>query len=97
MRLVWTWPAARDLDSIGDYISQENPRAAERVVNRIRDAAANLADFPLLGREGRVVDTRELVISSTPFILVYRAREDRVEILAVFHSARCWPASFDMP
>ena len=27
MSIVWTRPAARDLELIGDYIARENPRA----------------------------------------------------------------------
>ena len=96
MRLVWTRPAARDLEFDRRLHFPGKSTAAERAVNRISDAAANLADFPRLGRQGRVADTRELVISSTPFIVVYRIRKDRVEILAVYHSARRWPESFDV-
>ncbi len=93
-KVVWTRPAARDLEEIGDYIARDNPPAADRVVKRIRTRAQQLAAHPLLGRPGRVVETRELVVSSTPFIVVYRAAEERVEILAVFHAARRWPTSF---
>ncbi len=94
MIVAWTRPAARDLELIGDYIARENPRAADRVVRRIRDRARDLTDYPLLGRTGRVENTRELVVPATPFIVVYRVDDDRVEILAVFHSARRWPDSF---
>ncbi len=94
MSVVWTRPAARDLELIGDYIARENPRAADRTVRRIRDRTTDLADYPLLGRIGRVENTRELVVPSTPFVVVYWVDDDRVEILAVFHSARRWPDSF---
>jgi toxin ParE1/3/4 len=49
---------------------------------------------PYLGRPGRVANTRELVVTSTPFIVAYRVVSDRIEILAVFHGARRWPDSF---
>ncbi len=94
MNVVWTRPAARDLELIGDYIARENPRAADRIVRRIRDRTRDLADYPLLGRTGRVENTRELVVPTTPFIVVYRVNDDSVEILAVFHGARRWPESF---
>jgi toxin ParE1/3/4 len=94
MRVDGTRPAARDLESIGDYIARENPRAADRIVRRIRDRARDLVDYPLLGRTGHVANTRELVVPTTPFIVVYRVGEDRVEILTVFHGARRWPDSF---
>jgi toxin ParE1/3/4 len=94
MRVVWTRPAARDLELIGDHIAGENARAADRIVRRIRDRTRDLADYPLLGRIGRVENTRELVVPSTPFIVVYRISDDSVEILAVFHGARRWPDAF---
>jgi toxin ParE1/3/4 len=94
MSVVWTRPAARDLELIGDYIARENPRAADRIVRRIRDRTMDLADYPFLGRTGRIESTRELVVPATPFIVAYRVGDDHVEILAVFHSARRWPDSF---
>src|SRR3954471_13782777 len=93
-QVIWTRPAARDLEAIGDYIARDNRRAGDRVVRRIQTRSSDLAAHPLLGRAGRVADTRELVVPTTPFIVVYRAREERVEILAVFHGARRWPQSF---
>ncbi|MGH7065017.1 MAG: type II toxin-antitoxin system RelE/ParE family toxin [Stellaceae bacterium] len=94
MRVVWTAPAARDLESIGDYIARQNSGAARRTVQRIDARTRTLAGASYLGRPGRVADTRELVITSTPFIVAYRIIGDRVEILAVFHGARIWPDTF---
>ena len=36
-------------------------------------------------------DTRELVVPSTPYIVVYRVQEEYVEILRVIHGSRKWP------
>jgi toxin ParE1/3/4 len=94
MMVVWTRPALRDLEAIGDYIARDNRRAADRVVNRIRDRTRELTNYPLLGRAGRVAGTRELVIPNTRFIVVYRVGDNRIEILAAFHAARRWPDSF---
>lgn len=94
MRVVWTRPAVRDLEAIGDHISRENRRAADRVIRRIHDRTRDLANFPFLGRTGRVSGTRELVVPTTPFVVVYRTGEVQVEVLAVFHAARRWPVSF---
>ena len=96
MRVRWTTPALRDLDIIGDHIERENSAAvAARIVTAILDHADNLAAFPHVGRAGRIPDTRELVVVDTPFIVPYRVRDDALEILAVFHSARQWPETFD--
>ena len=50
-----------------------------------------LAVYPSLGRVGRVRGTRELVVSGTPFVVVYRVRLDIVQVLRVLHHARKWP------
>ena len=44
-----------------------------------------------MGRPGRVPKTRELVVSGTPYLVIYRVKNDRLEVLRVFHGARQWP------
>lgn len=95
MRLRWTAPALRDLETIGDYIARDNPAAAAIAMTRILDQAELLTSHPHAGRAGRVPGTRELVVRDTPFILPYRVREELVEVLAVFHGARQWPENFN--
>lgn len=91
MRVVWTPAALSDLDEIQDYIAQDSPVAAYRVVLELTTRTrTNLSDFPLMGRVGRASGTRELVFPDLPYIVAYRLT-DRVEVLAVVHSARDWP------
>ncbi len=92
MRLVWTRRYLRELDAIGDYIAERNPRAAVKVVRAIHQTTARLlSDNPHLGRSGEIEGTRELVISGLPYIVAYRVTEQQVEILFVKHAAREWP------
>ncbi len=95
MNIVWTCPAARDLEAIQDYIARDNPAAARRLATLIRRHIQQLSDYPQTGRLGRLDGTRELVISNTPYLIPYRVKDDRVEILAVYHGARRWPERFD--
>lgn len=44
-----------------------------------------------MGRPGRKQGTRELVISRTPFIVVYRLKAKRIELLRVLHGSQQWP------
>ncbi len=53
-----------------------------------------LARTPLVGRPGRVGNTRELVMTKLPFIVAYQVTPSTVEILAVIHTARLWPETF---
>jgi toxin ParE1/3/4 len=64
------------------------------VAQHIREAVAILRDYPAAGRPGRVPNTRELTITSTPYILPYRVRGEMVEILRVLHGARKGPKEF---
>ena len=94
MRVRWLRTALANLDAEAEYIAEDNPAAAARVVQRILRAVDHLKYNPAMGRAGRVPGTRELVVAETPYILPYRVREDAIEILRVFHAARKWPARF---
>lgn len=95
MRLRWTRLADRDLEEIAQYVGQDNPAAAARVVLELIDQAETLLpEYPAIGRAGRVLGTRELVIGQLPYIIAYRVRGQDVEILRVLHSARAWPEDF---
>ena len=91
MRIRWLRAALRNLQQEAEYIAQEDPAAALRVVGRIGDAVHNLEDHPSMGRAGRVPGTRELVVSGTPYIVPYRVHGQEVEILRALHAARKWP------
>ena len=46
--------------------------------------------YPEIGRKGRVKGTRELVISQTPLIVIYRIKPKtkHIEILRILHHAQ---------
>jgi addiction module RelE/StbE family toxin len=94
LRVRWTRRATAQLKAAFDFISEENVSAAEKQVNIIERAVQQLTDFPEMGRPGRAYGTRELVIQSTPYIAAYRLKGSTVEILALLHGARRWPAQF---
>lgn len=83
--------AQRHLTEIVLYIAEDNPTAAVAVKERIERATSNLATNPAMGRQGRIDGTRELVIAGLPYIIPYRVRYGRVEILDVIHAAPRWP------
>ena len=47
--------------------------------------------MPFRGRLGREEGTRELVISRLPYIVIYRVKDDAVEILYIYHGAQHRP------
>lgn len=91
MKAVWLPRALRRVEQAKRYIEQDKPVAAVQTVRRIFESAERLAYFPEMGHAGRLPDTRELVVPGTSFILIYRVRADRVEILTLLHGSRKWP------
>lgn len=89
--LVWLQRAINDRDAQLDYIAQDNPMAAVSQGDRIAEQIEILQQHPQMGRPGRKQGTRELVISRTPFIVVYRIKAKRIELLRVLHGAQQWP------
>lgn len=88
MQLVFAEPAQQDLAAIIDYIARDNPHASERVYQAEVTSAGLLTDFPNIGRPGRLPDTRELQVTSLPYMIVYKVDADIITVLAVFHGAR---------
>jgi len=91
MRLRWLRTALRNLDDEATYISEDDPAAATRVVQRVMQAVALLEAQPGIGRPGRVPGTRELLVPRTRYVVPYRVRGQTIEILRVFHTSRRLP------
>jgi toxin ParE1/3/4 len=94
VRVVWTPEAQQDRGDLWDYIAAENPRAAARMDELFSEAAASLADHPMLGRPGKISGTRELIPHES-YRLVYEIDGETVWVLTVVHSARQWPPVHD--
>ncbi|HEV2991508.1 MAG TPA: type II toxin-antitoxin system RelE/ParE family toxin [Candidatus Angelobacter sp.] len=91
MKVRWSPAATESFSEIVKYIRQQNPAAALRVAQSIYQAIGQLKKFPHRGRPGKIKGTRELVLPSLPFIVVYRINENMIEIARVLHGAQRWP------
>jgi toxin ParE1/3/4 len=87
MRITWAPEARRQIHEIWHYIALDDPQAANRMVTRLLRAVEKLAHFPHLGRPGRE-GSRELVVGSTPFVVVYRVEGEEIRIGTVVHGAQ---------
>ncbi len=93
-QIVWLRSALRNLDEEASHIAEDDPKAARLVVQRIMHAVDLLADQPALGKPGRVPGTRELLVARTRYLIPYRLRANRIEILRVFHTSRKPPVKW---
>ena len=88
MNIIWLPTATKQRQEMIGYIADHNTQAAVKMLDEVVRQSSLLHDQPDMGRIGkRRPNTRELVIVSTPYILVYRVRPraQRIEILAMIH------------
>lgn len=92
--VTWSREALGDIKVQVSFIAMDNPGAARRVADRIRDAGIALREFAT-GRPGRVTGTYEVPVARLPYIISYAllpvAGRESVVILHVIHTARDWP------
>jgi toxin ParE1/3/4 len=82
----WSEAASEDLESIFEYIAKDSPAEAANQIEAIFAAGERLAQFPLMGRAGRVSSTRGWVIP--PFIIIYMIEGDVLHVLHVIHGSQ---------
>jgi toxin ParE1/3/4 len=91
MKIVWSRRAIRNLVALREYIEKDSEQSAALVASRILKAVDLLQAHPEMGRPGRVLGTRELVVPDTPYVMPYRVRRERLELIAVFHGRQKFP------
>ncbi len=90
--VIWAKSAVKDLEEIIDYIAQDRPLTARKLLFQIKERVNTLASSPARGRyipelkkEG-ILNYRELIIR--PWRIMYRVSEKSVYILAIIDSRR---------
>ena len=91
MVIRWTQRATNDLTRICDYLAQHGNFTSRRVALTIYRRTNSLQKFPNRGRSGRVAGTRELILTNLPYIIVYKVRQDTVQIVRILPGAQVWP------
>ncbi len=92
--LEWRQAARDDLLAIVDYISDDNPAAAQALKDEIESKVSRLPDHPKLYRAGRVAGTREMIVHRN-YLVIYAEAKDVISILRVLHGAQQWPPERD--
>ncbi|MDP9348649.1 MAG: type II toxin-antitoxin system RelE/ParE family toxin, partial [Gemmatimonadota bacterium] len=84
--VVWSPAALEDVEAIAAYIARDSAQYASAVVQRLRDTARSLREFPLSGRTVPEFDDaslREKLVYN--YRLIYRIETEVVTIAAVVH------------
>ncbi len=88
MTIVWSRAALRDLNGIAAYLAHDNPDMVEPVIARITLSVARYSRFPQLGRMGPLAGTREIVVPSLPYLVLYQVQGNTFEIIRIRHTAQ---------
>lgn len=89
MTVHWTQTAQDHLDAIHEYIAQDSPEYALRMVDRLTRRSQQIADHPLSGRpvpEYELDQIREVI--EWPYRIICHIKPDQVDVIAVIHGAR---------
>ncbi len=85
----WTDRASRDIRAIYEYVAEDNPSAAMKLVLDLASSTDRLRDFP---ESGRVISrfaregVREIIVR--PYRIAYRVVGNEVRIQKVQHGAK---------
>ena len=77
-----------DLVDIWIYIAHDNPDAADRLLERIDNKCALLAENPELGRSRPDIAPGFRYFPSGSYLILYRTLENGIEVVRVVHGAR---------
>ncbi|MBE9073683.1 type II toxin-antitoxin system RelE/ParE family toxin [Microcystis sp. LEGE 08355] len=89
MKVFWTETAVNHLSSIYNYISQNSPQYAQRLVEKLTRRSEQIANFPFSGRlvpEFETEQIREVIEGS--YRIIYYIKPEQIDVIAVLHAAR---------
>ncbi len=83
--------AEEDLIEIWSYIADDNPQAGDKLLDKIDEACARLAEYPNLGqaRPDLAQGLRHSVVGQ--YLILYREMPRGIEVVRVLHGARHLP------
>lgn len=91
-KVIWSRTAERDLGSIIDYIAEDSPLNAKKVLTKIKKKSSVLYNYPSRGRivpelkEFNILQYREIIV--VPWRIIYKITEDKVNVMSVFDARR---------
>jgi toxin ParE1/3/4 len=95
MAIILKRPQAEaDLDDIWEHIAEDNPDAADKVLDDIGERCAMLAQFPMIGtsRDELFPALRSLAVGH--YVIFYLPLDDGIDVVRVLHGKRNIDALF---
>ena len=92
MKIIWSPLAIDRVSGIAEYISLDNPTAAQKWVDNIFKKVVSLQSSPEIGRivpEIERKEIRELIFGN--YRIIYRFEKTSISILTIRHSKQILP------
>ena len=89
MKIKFLISAMEDMRSIKAFIAKDNPKAAVRMIKKIKKAVKHLEEFPNSGRiipETANPKLREVIVSN--YRVMYQFSNTRINVFAVYEGHR---------
>ncbi|MGZ0078139.1 type II toxin-antitoxin system RelE/ParE family toxin [Methylomonas sp. YC3] len=87
--VIWTPRARTDLKAIHDYIAQDSPLTAKRIIQKLIQKTDSLLASPYLGKKVPEFDQEELrEIGVHSWRVIYQIRHNQVYVVTVVHKRR---------
>lgn len=99
MKIRFNPIAISDMQEIKEYISQDNPEAAIKVINSLFDKAQSLIDFPKMGAalsKKIGINTKYRYLICNQYIIFYIFEDDVVSIMRILHGKRDYLSLLDL-
>ena len=91
-KVVWGDVAENDLIGIIEYIAEDSPATANKILRKIKEKAVSLFHFPQKGRivpellEQGIAEYRELIVA--PWRVIYKIEKKQVLVFSVLDARR---------
>jgi len=86
--VVWTATALQRVEDIGDYIAEDRPAAAAKMVDRLFSAVTAVSDLPRSAPAYRLSSTENLrCLVVAPYVVYFRINDSEgvIAVLTVRH------------
>ena len=93
MNVHWTDRAKWRLGLIKEYIAEDSPDTAKKIVRRILVRSKQIGELPYSGRRVPEYEQEELrEILGRPYRIIYRIKDGQIDVVAVIHYRQLLPA-----
>ncbi len=87
-KVFWTDGATAKRNAAIEHIARDNLETALKQLGQVMTQTERLVRFPQLGRPGQLKGTRELSITRTRFVVVYRIIGENIQIMRFLHTSQ---------